>query len=50
LARPASSNLRCWGRPLVGCPLRMVGVVGHCVNIVIVPTDSGIIQHWPAGG
>ena len=29
---------------------RMVGVVGHCVNIVIGPTDKGIIQRWPAGG
>jgi len=28
----------------------MVGVVGHCVNIVIVPTDEGVIQRWPAGG
>jgi hypothetical protein len=35
--------------PSVG-PSRMVGVVGHFVNIVIVPTDKGVIQRWPAGG
>ena len=36
----------------LGYESKMVGVVGHCVNIVIVPTDPPrrIIQRWPAGG
>jgi len=34
----------------LGYQSKMVGVVGHCVNIVIVPTDKGVIQRWPAGG
>ena len=34
----------------LGYESRMVGVVGHCVNVVIVPTDKGVIQRWPAGG
>jgi len=34
----------------LGYESRMVGVVGHCVNIVIVPTDKGVIQRWPGGG
>ena len=34
----------------LGYESQMVGVVGHCVNIVIVPTDKGTIQRWPAGG
>jgi len=34
----------------LGYEPRMVGVVGHCVNVVIVPTHKGIIQRWPAGG
>ena len=34
----------------LGYESKMVGVVGHCVNIVIVPTDKSIIQRWPAGG
>lgn len=34
----------------LGFEPKMVGVVGHCVNIVIVPTDKGVIQRWPAGG
>jgi hypothetical protein len=34
----------------LGYESKMVGVVGHCVNIVIVPTGKGVIQRWPAGG
>lgn len=34
----------------LGYESRMVGVIGHCVNIVIVPTDNGVIQRWPVGG
>jgi len=33
----------------LGYTSRMVGVVGHCVNIVVVPTDKGVVQRWPAG-
>ncbi len=34
----------------LGYESKMVGVVGHCVEIVIVPTDKGVVQRWPAGG
>ena len=34
----------------LGYESRMVGVVGHCVNILIVSTGRGVIQRWPAGG
>jgi len=34
----------------LGYQSRMVGVVGHCVNIVVVPTETGSIQRWPLGG
>lgn len=34
----------------LGYEPKMVGVIGHCVNVVIVPTDNGVLHRWPAGG
>ena len=42
-------NFRDQARDL-GYESKMIGTIGHCVNMVVVPTETGAEQRWPIIG